>query len=184
MFLKNLIAITLFALLLGACTSNAPISYNTAAWKYAPSGNIEKPELIVDERSYKLGGIGAFGELVNIGIKKLALSAASLPEDMDAIIDEAKNVAKRNNVEIYREDDFLVTDLFPASVTEGKHVLLIYQGETKQEYLDLKVQKEQLIESNQYTDKARKEIARRFGEMLSYPEWKIDELISSNVGCL
>ena len=156
-------------LLLSACTSIASIS-----------GNSVKSELIVDERSYKLGGIGTFGELVNIGIKKLALSAASSPEDMDNIIDEAKNVAKRNNVEIYRENDFLVTDLFPASATDGKHVLLIYQGETKEEYLDLKSQKEQLIKLNQYTDKAQKDIARKFGEMLSYPKWKIDELIDNN----
>ena len=99
---------------------------------------------------------------------------------MDARIKEATRVAKRTNVEIYRENDFLVTDLFAASITDGKHVLLIYKGETKQEYLDLKIQKAQLIASNQYTSQAREEIARRFGAMLSYPEWKINELISHN----
>ena len=134
----------------------------------------------IDQRSYNLGGIGAFGEMVNVGVKKLALSAALSSEDMDALIEEATRVAKRNNVEIYRENDFLVTDLFPASITDGKHVLVIYKGKTKQEYLDLKTQKAQLVASNQYTSQAREEIARQFGAMLSYPERKIDELISKN----
>jgi len=138
------------------------------------------PELVIDQRSYNLGGIGAFGEMVDAGVKKLALSAALSPENMDALIEDAARIAKRNNVEIYRENDFLVTDLFPASITEGKHVLVIYNGETKQEYLDLKIQKAQLVASNQYAGRSREEIARRFGAMLSYPEWKIDELISKN----
>jgi hypothetical protein len=99
---------------------------------------------------------------------------------MDAIVEEAARIAKRNNVEIYRENDFLVTDLFPASITEGKHVLVIYKGETRQEYLDLKIRKGQLVASNQYTGEAREEIAHQFGAMLSYPEWKIDSLISNN----
>jgi len=136
--------------------------------------------LSIDQRSYNLGGIGAFGEMVDAGVKKLALSAALSPENMDAIVEEAARIAKRNNVEIYRENDFLVTDLFPASITEGKHVLVIYKGETRQEYLDLKIRKGQLVASNQYTGEAREEIAHQFGAMLSYPEWKIDSLISNN----
>jgi len=134
----------------------------------------------IDQRSYNLGAIGAFGEMVDVGVKTLALSAVLSPEDMDALVEEAASVAKRNNVEIYRENDFLVTDLFPASPTEGKHVIVIYKGKTKQEYLDLKARKAQLVASNQYTGEAREEIAHRFGEMLSYPEWKIDELIKKN----
>ena len=134
----------------------------------------------IDQRSYNLGAIGAFGEMVDVGVKTLALSAALSPVDMDALVKEAARVAKRNNVEIYRENDFLVTDLFPASITESKHVLVIYKGETRQEYLDLKARKAQLVASNQYTGEAREEIAHRFGEMLSYPEWKIDELIGKN----
>ena len=118
--------------------------------------------------------------MVDSGVKKLALSAALSPENMDALTEEAVRIAKRNNVEIYRENDFLVTDLFPASITEGKHVMVIYTGETKQEYLDLKIRKRQLVVSNQYAGEAREEIAHRFGAMLSYPEWKIDELISNN----
>ena len=168
--MKKIIFITLFVFAVTACNSQQT-PMNAIPEHSAPS---------IDDRSYKLGGIGAFGEMVNVGIKKLALSAALSPEDMDALIEEAIRVAKRNNVEIYREQDFLVTDLFPASVTDGKHVLVIYKGNTKQEYLDLKIKKAKLVESNQYTGQAREDIARQFGSMLSYPKWKIDELISNN----
>jgi hypothetical protein len=134
----------------------------------------------IDQRSYNLGVIGAFGEMVDVGVKTLALSAALPPDEMDRLVEEAARVAQRNNVEIYREADFLVTDLFPPAITEGKHVLVIYKGETKQAYLDLKARKAQLVASDKYTGKAREDIARQFGTMLSYPEWKIDALIGKN----
>ena len=119
---KKLIFSLLTSLVVGACT------YNTAVTNTPGNTNPS-----IDQRSYKLGNIGAFGEMVNVGIKKLALSAALSPEEMDALIEEAARVAKRNNVEIHREKEFLVTDLFPESVTNGKHVLLIYKGSTKEE---------------------------------------------------
>ena len=62
----------------------------------------EKAELGIDQCSYNLGG--AFGEMVDAGVKKLALSAALSPEDMDALIEEAARIAKRNNVEIDRKN--------------------------------------------------------------------------------
>ena len=40
-------------------------------------------------------------------------------------IHEAERIAANNGAEAFRENDFLVTDLFSASLTEGKHVLLI-----------------------------------------------------------
>ena len=166
---KKLIFSLLTSLVVGACT------YNTAVTNTPGNTNPS-----IDQRSYKLGNIGAFGEMVNVGIKKLALSAALSPEEMDALIEEAARVAKRNNVEIHREKEFLVTDLFPESVTNGKHVLLIYKGSTKEEYMALKNKKAKLIELKQYKGQARKEIARQFGRMLSYPESKIDELINQN----
>jgi len=166
---KKLIFSLLTSLVVGACT------YNTAVTNTPGNTNPS-----IDQRSYKLGNIGAFGEMVNVGIKKLALSAALSPEEMDALIEEAAHVAKRNKVKIHREKEFLVTDLFPESVTNGKHVLLIYKGSTKEEYMALKNKKAKLIESKQYKGQARKEIARQFGRMLSYPESKIDELINQS----
>lgn len=134
----------------------------------------------IDRRSYNLGGIGAFSEMVGGGVKKLALSAPVTPEEADALMEEAERIATNNKAEIFRETDFLVTDLFPADITEGKHVLLIYKGTTRQEYMDLKAEKQRLIDAGEYTGQAREDIARKMGALLSYPEEKINQLLSES----
>ncbi len=131
------------------------------------------------DASYALGTIGGFSELVNSGVKRLALSEVLSPGEMDRLLPQAQRVAERNKVQLFRESDLLVTDLFPADVAKGKDVLLIYQGSTKDEYLKLKADARQLQSEGRYTGKAREEIARRFGRMLSYPSWRINELLAA-----
>jgi catechol 2,3-dioxygenase-like lactoylglutathione lyase family enzyme len=132
------------------------------------------------DTAYVLGGIGAFGEMVNAGVKKLALSAPLSSAEMDNIMEEATRVAEQNHVQVYREPDLLVTDLFPAEATKGKEVLLIYQGSTKEDYLQLKEDTRKLVEAGLYTGKAREAIARRMGRMLGYPPQQINQLLAAN----
>ncbi len=120
--------------------------------------------------------------MIGAGVKKLALSAAMPPEEMDALINEARAIAERNGAEVYLEEEFLVTDLFPADITDGMQVLLIYRGLTLQEYLDLKERKRLLVESGSYEGTARAEIAREMGRLLSYPEDKITSLLTRQQG--
>ncbi len=131
----------------------------------------------IDQRSFRLGGIASFAEMVRVGVKTLALSAPTSPEEMDALVDEASRIAHEEQVMIYREAELIVTDLFPADVAVGKHVLLIYKGTTLDDYLALKQQKAELVESGNYTGESRKEIARKFGKLLSYPDSMIEEKI-------
>ena len=133
----------------------------------------------VDERSYNLGIIGGFAEVVRRGVKTLALSEVMTPEQMDDIMPDALVVAQRNDVELYRETDLIVTDLFPADVAKGRHVLLIYTGDTLGRYLELKGLKAELVAAGRYEGTAREAIARRFGRLLSYPEDVIDELLAA-----
>ncbi len=132
----------------------------------------------IDQRSYDLGGIGAFAEVVGAGVKKLALSAPMTPAEMDGLIGEAQKIVERNHALSYRETDFLTTDLFPAEITDGKHVLLIYTGAVKDEYLALKKEKELLLASGRYEGEARTRIARQMGRLLSYSEEKIAALLA------
>ena len=132
--------------------------------------------------AYALGTIGGFGELINAGVKKLALSEVLPPAEMDRLLPEAERVAARNHVQLYRESSLLVTDLFPADVAKGKDVLLIYQGTTKDEYLALKAEALALEKAGRYTGEAREAIARRFGRMLSYPTWRINQLLAEQTG--
>jgi hypothetical protein len=101
---------------------------------------------------------------------------------MDVIVGEAERIAAQHGVEIYRERDFLVTDLFSASLTEGKHVLLICHESTLRQYMDLKEQKQQLVADGSYNAGARVEVARRMGELLSYSEEKIASLLAARDG--
>ncbi len=135
----------------------------------------------IDERSYNLGILGGFSEVVRLGIKKLALSEVMAPQEMDALMDEAKVIANRNGVQMWREQDLIVTDLYPADVATGKHVLLIYVGDTLDAYILLKKDKATLIAAGSYSGAAREAIARRFGRLLSYPEGVITDLISKQV---
>lgn len=136
----------------------------------------------VDTRSYNLGIIGGFAEVVHRGVKKLALSEVMTPAEMDDILPDAMIVAERNGVLLYREPDLIVTDLFPADVASGKHVLLIYTGETLAEYQALKDDKARLVAAGEYHGEARADIARRFGRLLSYPDAVIEDMLSARVG--
>lgn len=149
-----------------------------AALSLLASGASAAHESGIDERSYQLGIIGGFAEVVRLGVKQLALSEVMSPEAMDAIVPDAEGVAERNEVAIWRETDFLVTDLYPADVALGKHVLLVYTGGTLDEYLAIKADKRALQDAGEYRGEAREEIARRFGRLLSYPEPTIDELLA------
>ena len=134
----------------------------------------------IDDRSYQLGIMGGFSEVVRLGVKTLALSEVMTPEEMDEVMDDAAVIAERNKVRMWRETDFLVTDLYPADVAEGKHVLLIYTGDTLEKYQAIKADKAALIEAGKYAGQAREEIARRFGRLLSYPEAVIDDLLKQD----
>ncbi len=134
------------------------------------SDNQKEKDLEFDSYSYELGVIGGFSELINAGVKRLALSAPLSSEEMDKFIGDAQKIAERHNVSVYRESDLLVTDLFPADVAAGKEVLLLYRGTTLEEYLSLKSDKAGL----------EKEVARRFGRLLGYSPREINRLLAQN----
>ncbi|MBT8221383.1 MAG: VOC family protein [Bacteroidia bacterium] len=129
---------------------------------------------------YELGVVAGFSELVNAGVKQLALSSPMSSDQMDAFIVEAEKVAAKYNVSVYRESDLMVTDLFPANIAKDQDVLLLYQGTTKDAYLSLKNDRNNLKATDQYKGESRLQIARRFGRMLSYSPKKINQLLAKN----
>ena len=169
--MKRNIILCLIFVLLGSAQVNWSQDLET------PDEDLTK-ETKIDERSYSLGLLGGFSEVVRLGIKTLALSQVMLPEEMDSMMEDAAIIAKRNDVLMWRETDLLVTDLFPADVANGKHVFLIYTGETLAGYMAIKADKSILLAEGRYEGQAREEIARRFGKLLSYPEHVIDNLLA------
>ena len=132
------------------------------------------------QQNYELGIVDGFSEVVAAGVKQLALSSPLSPKEMDDFIADAEKVAAKHGVSIYREPDLIVTDLFPADVAKGKEVLLLYTGHTEDAYLQLKADKAQLEKAGTYDKKARQDIARRFGRLLSYSPKKINQLLAQN----
>ncbi len=126
------------------------------------------PESKNYERSFETGATEGFSELVNYGVKELGLGVPMSPEEMDKFMPYAEATAQKHNVSLYRESDLIDTDLFTKGIAKGRDVLLIYNGATLTKYMDLKEDRKRLEENGQYEGKAREEIARRFGRLLSY----------------
>jgi hypothetical protein len=137
-----------------------------------------KPAPAIDRRSYRLGEIEAFSEMVGKGIKTLAISDVLTTDETNALIDEAQHIAEKYGVHDYVEPDLLVTDLFAESITRGKTVILIYKSpETLAAYQQLKADKARLVKEGHYQGDSRVDIARRFGRLLSYPDEEINHLL-------
>jgi len=132
----------------------------------------------LDPLSYAIGNFSTFAEIVDIGLKKMALSQALPAAEMDRLEHEVRKKATEWDIEIHREPDFLVTDLFPVSATEGKDVLIIYRGDTLSEYQALKARKAELVAAGSYDATARRELAWSMGKLLSYPDAKIEQLLA------
>ncbi len=130
------------------------------------------------EEARRIGHVTAFSEVVGAGVKKLALSEPMSTAEMDKFLPKAEEVAKQYGVSIFREDDLLVTDLFPADVAENQEVLLFYTGNILKAYQQIKKDKAELEAKGAYESKAREAIARRFGRLLSYSPQGINALLA------
>jgi len=132
----------------------------------------------LDRRSYNLGMIYAFAEVVGSGVKRLGLSPSLTEEDYMDVIDDTRLIADEYGVTLYKDRDFLETLLFNPEYTRGKIVIhLADSRETLDEYLRLKERKRRLEESGELTKAKEEEIARGLGALLSYSEEAIERLL-------
>ena len=136
----------------------------------------------MDSFSYAMGVIDAFNEVVRAGVKKLALAHPVRDRQLrEELAQAAESICAQYGTRLYREDDPLLTDLFPVSLNRGTYNILFYQNEeVLSEYLELKQRKKQLQEEGRYAGQERKEIARSFGHLLSYTDEAIERLIAGN----
>lgn len=132
----------------------------------------------LDRRSYNLGMIYAFAEVVGSGVKRLGLSPPLTEDEYDAVIDDTRLIAEEYGVTLHTDRDFLETLLFNPEYTRGRTVIhLADSGETLDEYLRLKERKKRLEESGELTRMKEEEIARGLGALLSYSEETVDGLL-------
>jgi len=146
----------------------------------AQAQNLE--EFTVENIHFHMGVVAAFAEVVSMDVKQIGLSEMFSEEEATKWEPVVNHIAERNGVKAYRENDFLVTDLFSPSRTNGLTLFLIYKGDTLEKYNALKKRKAELIANNQYDEAGRREIATGFGKLLDYSDDVINRLIASNGG--
>jgi hypothetical protein len=132
----------------------------------------------LDQRSYQLGMIYAFAEMVGSGVKRLALSPALTEAQFGLIIQEVRLIAEEYNLILHIDNDFLETRLFNPGYTKGKIVIhLAAERATIDEYEALKERKRGHLEAGTLTEEVELEIARGLGLLLSYSDESIQSLI-------
>ena len=133
---------------------------------------------VLDQRSYQLGMIYAFAEMVGSGVKRLALSPALTEDQFEGIIQEVRLIAEEYGLVLHVDRDFLETRLFNPEYTRGKIVIhMAAEVSTIDEYEALKERRRGLLEAGSLTEEAELEIARGLGLLLSYSEESIRGLI-------
>ena len=132
----------------------------------------------IDWRSYQLGVIAAFAEVVDNGCKRLALSSPMTGEQFDSVIEDAREIAAKRDLILYVDDDFLETILFDHEPIRGKTVIHIVADQaTVDEYLGLKEKKRGHAEVGTLTDDVEHEVAWGLGRLLSYDDDSIKRLL-------
>jgi len=122
----------------------------------------------LDRRSYNLGMIYAFAEVVGSGVKRLGLSPSLTEDEYMDVIDDTRLIAEEYGVTLYTDRGFLETLLFNPEYTIGRIVIhLADSRETLDEYMCLNERKKRLEESGELT-RVKEEIARGLGALLSY----------------
>ena len=132
----------------------------------------------IDLRSFQLGMINCFAEMVAVGVKKLAISPPLSPEEYERIREASETIVRGSGIQSYLETSLLVTDLQSPDFTRGKWSILYYkEPDILESYQRLKERKASLEAVGAYTSRERSEVSREFMRLLSYPEKVIAEKI-------
>ena len=132
----------------------------------------------LDQRSFQLGMIYAFAEIVSSGCKRLALSPALTLDEFVILWDDVQKISKEFGLKLMIDDDFMTTKLFNPEYTKGKRVIHIaVDQETLDEYQNLKELKMSSIEKRSLTEEIELELAWGMGKLLSYSDKAIEGLL-------
>lgn len=126
------------------------------------------------------GAFEAFAEMVQAGVKPIALSQPMSSAEMDLFMPEANRLAEKYEISIFREDELIKTSLFDSSTIDGKEVLILYKGNSLEGYQLLKTEVNELVSSNTFSGRLKEEVSRAFGRLLGYPASRINDLLGQN----
>jgi extradiol dioxygenase family protein len=126
------------------------------------------------------GQVESFAEMVEAGVKPIALSPPMSSVELDLFMPEVKRLEEKYEVEFFRESALIDTDLFNDSVMTGKEVLVIYKGNSLAVYQMLKSEAAELTKIGEYSGAKKEAISRAFGRLLGYPTSRINDLLAEN----
>ena len=128
----------------------------------------------IDAYSFALGVCEAFCEVVRAGVKRIALSHPFTEDELQNalgadFLPACEAVARKYGCKAYYLKEPLITDLFPVSLDRNL-----------EEFLSIQHDKQALIAENHYTGENRRQIAVRYGHLLSYSDEAIARYLAQN----
>ena len=121
-----------------------------------------------------LASFRVFCEMVANDAKPIALHRPMEGKELDELWSDLLDIAEKYQVQLYREDNFPVSILYPAELTNNKSVVLIYKGNRLTQYEQYKAD----LEAYQGNDRIQLEgLARRFGRLLGYKPHGVNQLL-------
>ncbi len=118
-----------------------------------------------------------FCEMVANDAKPVALHHPMDSATVDANWTAFEKLAEKWGVSLYREPAFPKSLLFPETVRDGQHVVLIYHPPRKQQYLQWKADQ---LASDPEDRELQEALARRLGRLLGYSPEGINRLLEKN----
>ena len=140
----------------------------------------------IDAYSFHLGVCEAFCEVVRAGVKRIALSHPFTKDELKNtlgadFLPACEEIARKYGCKAYYLKEPLITDLFPVSLNRNKQNVVFYREDRDlEEFLRIRRDKQTLITENNYTGENRKQIAVRYGHLLSYSDEAIARYLAQN----
>ena len=129
----------------------------------------------VDNMYWHVGVYFGLSQAVMIDVKHLALSGPMEHDVANTYEEMFLAAAERRGLKQYKESDILVADLFPEEYVKDKTAFIVYKHDrVLADYLALKRYKQGLVDTGRYDMDARREVAVRFGKLLSYTDERIE----------
>ncbi len=151
------------------------LSYSPAQAQEATAPHLDLANYSTANPYFHSGAVSGLSEAIVLDKKKIGLSSTMSVATADEFEYVLKHVIERRGLKYYREEDFLVTDMFPEERTKGKVLLVIYKNDKDlEDYFAVKKYKQEIIDGERYDLAARREIATRFGKLLSYSDEQIE----------
>ncbi len=129
--------------------------------------NIHYP---LDQRSYEIGMINSFIEIVACGVKPLAISPPIEPENLPLMEEVSRLLSEGFGTKYCVVESLMITDIQSAEFTAGKNSILYYKDDAViRRYHEMDAQVARLTAEGKYCGEIRRELSIEFGRMLGYP---------------